>query len=99
MDRNFSAADYFSDMYGVFRDDKSRKQRVVLRAFGDEHFYLRDAAIHHSLKEIDSGEGWVDFELNLFTTKELAGYILSRGKRLKVMLSKSYAMEIEMMKG
>lgn len=98
MDRKFSAVDYFNDMYGIFRDDKSRKQRVVLRAFGDEHFYLRDAAIHHSLKEIGRGEGWVDFELNLFTTKELAGYILSRGKRLKVISPKSYAKEIEMMK-
>jgi len=99
MDSNFDAQDYFKDMYGIFRNEKSRKRKVVLRAFGDESCYLRDLPLHHSQKEVGKGEGFVDFELNSHITKELSGYILSRGKRLKVVSPKSYANELAEMIG
>lgn len=99
VDDKFNAEDYFKDMYGIFRDDKSRKQKVVLRAFGDEYYYLNDLPLHHSQKAVNFGDGFFDFELNLHITKELTGFILSRGKRLKVISPKKYAQEIEEEKG
>ena len=82
----------------VAEDENSEMQHVVLRAFGDESCYLRDLPIHHSQREVAQGEGYVDFELYLHITKELSGFILSRGKRLKVISPKSYAKEIAAMK-
>ena len=72
---------------------------MVLRAFGDEYYYLNDLPLHHSQKAVNFGDDFVDFELNLHITKELTGFILSRGKRLKVISPKKYAQEIEEEKG
>jgi hypothetical protein len=71
---------------------------VVIRTFDDEHHYLRDLPLHHSQKEIGRGDGYVDFELKLHINKELSGYILSRGKRMKVLKPLSFAREIEEMR-
>lgn len=98
MDSSFDAREYFNEMYGICRDYKSKKQRVVIRTFDDEHHYLRDLPLHHSQKEIGRGDGYVDFELKLHINKELSGYILSRGKRMKVLKPLSFAREIEEMR-
>ena len=98
MDPNFDTKEYFKNMYGIVRAENSEMQHVVMRAFGDESCYLRDLPIHHSQKEVARGDGYVDFELYLHITKELSGFILSRGKRLKVISPKSYAKEIAAMK-
>ena len=99
LDADFSAADYFKDMYGICRDEKAKKQRIVIRTYGNEHHYLRDLPLHESQREIGSGEGYVDFELCVYPTWELAGYILSRGKRMEVVSPKAYARELMRMKG
>ena len=40
MDEDFEAVDFFSDSYGIVVDDKIESQRIVLRTYGYEPYYL-----------------------------------------------------------
>ena len=91
IDKDFKAEDYFRGCYGIVRMDEVPVERVVLRAFDDECYYLRDLPIHQSQVEIGSGEGYTDFELYVRPTLDLQGQILSRGSRLKVLSPQSFA--------
>ena len=97
IDEDFDAEDFFSDCYGVVRDEEKPVERIVLRAYGDESLYLRDLPIHHSQTEIGSGEGYTDFECYVRPTLDLCGYILSRGNRLQVLKPQSLADKIHQM--
>ena len=96
-DEDFDAEDYFRECYGVVRDEKMPAERIVLRAYGDERFYLRDLPIHHSQVEIGSGDGYTDFECYVRPTLDFCGQILSRGSRLQVLRPQSLADKIHQM--
>ena len=99
MDPDFRASEYFCNMYGICRNSDSKIQRIVIRTYNDEHHYLRDLPIHESQREIGRGENYVDFELKVYPTMELAGFILSRGKRMEVIRPKTYARKLNLMRG
>ena len=54
MDENFEATDFFSKSYGIVVDEKTPCERIVLRAYGFEPYYLCDLPLHHSQQEIKS---------------------------------------------
>lgn len=85
MDKDFWAESYFADSYGILRREDVPVQRVVIRAFGREIFYLRDLPFHHSQKEIASGDDYSDFELFLRPTNDFYTPLLSRGPNIKVL--------------
>ena len=91
---DFDAEVYFSDCFGVVRDEDVKPEKIVVRAFGTECNYLRDLPLHHSQCEIASTEDYTDFELYLRPTLDLQGQILSRGCRLKVLSPQSLADKI-----
>ena len=91
---DFDAETYFSECFGVVRDDDVKPEKIVIRAFGTECNYLRDLPLHHSQCEIASTEDYTDFELYLRPTLDLQGQILSRGCRLKVLSPQSLADKI-----
>ena len=95
IDPSFNAKDYFEEFYGLYNSGKDKVQ-IVLRAFKDEGYYLRDLPIHKSQKEIGCGDGYVDFMIEVRPNNELVGYILSRGDRLKVLSPPSFVEEIKM---
>ena len=97
LDEDFDAEDYFSECYGVVRDEEKPVERIVLRAYGDESLYLRDLPIHHSQVEIGSGKGYTDFECYVRPTLDFCGQILSRGSRIQVLKPKSFADQIHQM--
>lgn len=87
MDRDFDASEFFGECYGVVIGDGSQPERIVLRAFGKEQYYLRDLPLHHTQKEIQTNEeqDFADFELNLRPTTDFKGQVMSRGAWLKVL--------------
>ena len=97
LDEDFDAEEYFSECYGVVRDEDMPVERIVLRAYDDENLYLRDLPIHHSQVEIGSGEGYTDFECYVRPTLDFCGQILSRGSRLQVLRPQSLADKIHQM--
>ena len=83
-DADFDAAHFFDECFGVVIGDNSKAERIILRAYGLEKFYLRDLPLHHSQKETKETDEYADFEYQLRPTEDFKGYILSRGQWLKV---------------
>ena len=93
-DEDFDAASYFCDCFGVMLDENSKPEKVLIRAYGYEPYYLRDLPLHHSLREIHSTEEYSDFELRLKITSDFKSKILSRGEWIEVLEPKALAEEI-----
>ncbi len=96
-DKDFDPAAWFRDSYGIVRDPEVPIERVVIRAFGKEVFYLRDLPLHHSQKEITTTEEYSDFELTLRPTADFLSPLLSRGAAIKILEPESLANDIKAM--
>lgn len=84
MQKDFDAKEYFKEFFGVITGDGTECERVVLRAYGEQRFYMRDLPWHHSQKEIASTEDYTDFELSIRPTIDFSNKIVSEGSRVKV---------------
>ena len=69
-------------------------EKIVIRAYGYERYYIRDLPIHHSQREIGQGENFADFELYMRPTIDLSAYFMSRGSQVKVLSPQWFAEEI-----
>ena len=94
MPDDFDAADFFHDSYGVMVDKQLGTERIILRAYNYESYYLRDLPLHHSQREICRTDDYADFELKLKPTSDFKSKLLSRGDNLEVLEPKSLADEI-----
>ena len=94
IDPDFDAQDYFNECYGVLVNDDTRAERIVIRAYGYERYYLRDLPIHKSQRMIGQGEDFTDFELYMRPTIDFSGHLLSRGSLIKVLKPQWLADEI-----
>ena len=94
IDEDFDAARFFSDSYGIVVDDKMAPERIVLRAYGYERYYLRDLPLHRSQREINTTEEYTDFELKLKPTADFKAQLMSRGQWIEIMEPQSLADEI-----
>ena len=94
IDPQFDAQEYFDECYGVLVGDGTPAERIVIRAYGQERYYIRDLPIHHSQKEIGQGEDFADFELFMRPTIDLSAHILSRSSQVKVLSPQWLAEEI-----
>ena len=93
-DEDFDAADYFSECFGVMLDENSKPEKVLIRAYGYEPYYLRDLPLHSSQREIQSTEEYSDFELRLKITSDFKSKLLSRGEWIEILEPKALAEEI-----
>ena len=93
-DEDFDASSYFSESFGIMIDENSKPERVVIRAYGYEPYYLRDLPLHHSQREIQSTEEYCDFELCLKLTSDFKTKLLSRGEWIEILEPKALAEEI-----
>ena len=91
---SFDAEAFFAEYFGVMTDARIPLQRIVLRAFGNERFALRDLPLHHSQKLVEEGDDYVDFELKLRPTTDFLAHILSRGQWVKIISPKAIAQKI-----
>ena len=82
---DFSAKELFKDYYGILLSHDTEAERIVVRAYANERFYVRDLPIHHSQQEIGAGEGYADFELRMHATSDFCSHVLSRSNQLQVL--------------
>ena len=82
---DFDGAAYFQDSFGMLTDDKMAVERIVLRAYGYEPYYLRDLPIHSSQREVATGDDYSDFELFLRPTEDFCSYLLGHSVHLRVL--------------
>ena len=94
VDPDFDAEALFSEYFGVMTDDRIPLQRIVLRAFGNERYALRDLPLHPSQQLVEDKGEYVDFELFLRPTSDFLAHILSRGRWVKVISPESIAQRI-----
>lgn len=85
LDKNFDAEDYFNDCFGIMVDGSLKPERIVLRAYGLEPYYLRDLPIHHTQKETKATEEYTDFELKLRPAEDFIEHLLSLSTRVRVL--------------
>ncbi len=97
VDSTFDAQAYFSEYFGVMVDSRTTAQRIVLRAYGNERYSLRDLPLHASQREVASGDDYVDYEVRLNPTSDFLAHILSRGRWLKVISPNDIAQQIKTM--
>ena len=94
-DKGLDPVGWFRDCYGIVRDPQVPVERVVIRAFGKEVFYLRDLPLHHSQKEITTTEEYSDFELTLRPTADFLSPLLSRGSAIMIIEPQRLADDIK----
>lgn len=82
---DFRPESFLKYNFGVVINEEAEIRRVVIRAFEQEVYYLRDLPLHHSQKEIDTQEHWSDFEYTLKITNDFYTPLLSRGANIKVL--------------
>ena len=97
IDPDFDAAVYFSENFGVLVHDGTEMERIVIRAYGQERYYLQDLPIHHSQRIIEEGEDYADFELNLRPTIDLTRHLLGLGNTVQVLTPDWLADEVHNM--
>ena len=93
-DDDFDAQAYFADSYGIVVDHDVDRERVVLRAWGNERYYQRDLPMHHSQRQIAATDDHTDFELTLRPTDDFKAAVLARGSWLMVVEPQWLADEI-----
>ena len=95
IDKNFDAEAYFNDCFGIMVVGSLKTERIVLRAYGLEPYYLRDLPIHHSQKEIKKTEEYTDYELKLRPAEDFIEHLLSLSTWVKVMEPAWLAKEVQ----
>ena len=94
IDPDFDAAEYFSECFGIVSEVNAPAERIVLRAYESERYFLRDLPLHHTQQEIVTEENYSDFEIFMRPTFDFSAHLLSRGIMLKVLEPQWLADEI-----
>lgn len=94
MEKGFDAATYFSECFGTVRDPEIPLQKIVLRTFGKERYYMRDLPIHPSQKTMCEKEDYTDYEITLRPTDDFIAHLLSRAQWIQVRSPKSLVQKV-----
>lgn len=92
---DFDAAAYFDECFGIVVGDGSKPERIVLRAFGHEPYYMRDLPLHHTQRVIKHTDEYTDFEVFMRPTSDFKGYLMSKGEWLQVISPEWLAEDIK----
>ena len=60
-------------------------ERIKLKIYGSQRYYLRTLPLHHSQVEMERHEDWSLFSLRLRPTLDFQQEILSRGADIEVL--------------
>lgn len=82
--KDFSAAEYFSNYFGIVTDDRVNPERIVLRANKDHTPYLKSLPLHHSQELIEDNGEYADFSLYLAPTYDFIMKLLHVGGMVEV---------------
>lgn len=94
-DTTFNAEEYFSDFFGMVHNKSINLERIIVRAFAFEQYYIKDLPLHHSQKIVAKTNNHTDYELHLRPTPDFISHLLSRGEYLKVLSPQWLADEIK----
>ena len=81
--KDFSPEAFFHDLYGVIHDEKPT--RIRLKAYREKPSYLRSLPLHHSQREIETGEDYAIFKYWIAPTSDFVQEILLHRDQLEVL--------------
>ena len=89
--KDFDPKSFFDDYYGVVIDEELPTERIVLRAYRDERFELRDVPLHHSqhFMQWNNDEDFADLEVRLKPTHDFINFLISKCDCLQVLSPQS----------
>ncbi len=94
LDPDFDAQGYFAEYFGVMCDSRVPLTRILLRAYGNERYALRDLPLHPSQQQVAVADDHVDYELLLRPTSDFLAHILSRGRWVQILSPADLAQQI-----
>lgn len=97
IDTSFNAMEYFNECFGVALNKSVPVQKVIVRAYTNERYYLRDLPLHPSQRLVGEGDGYFDYEITMRPTEDFLGYLLSRSNFVKIVSPTSLANQLKEM--
>ena len=95
IDPSFDASEYFNECFGVALNILVPVQKVIIRAYINERYYLRDLPLHPTQRLVGEGDGYFDYEINIRPTEDFLGYLLSRSNYVKIISPSSLAEQLK----
>ncbi len=95
IDNSFDASEYFKECFGVALNTSVPVQKVTVRAFLNERYYMRDLPLHPTQRLVGEGEGYFDYEITMRPTEDFLGYLLSRSHFVKIISPASLAEQLK----
>ena len=93
--RDFDAADFFSDYFGIIIGHNVQPSTLVIKASAEQAKYLESLPLHPSQTAVEVTPGYTVFQYRLVPTFDLKQEILSRGSTLEVLEPEWYRKEIK----
>ena len=90
---DFSPEEHFAEYFGVSVNGNPL-EHVVVRAYGKMANLLRTLPIHYSQRELESGDGYTDFSLDIRPSIELVSELMSKIDSLDVLEPQSLKEQI-----
>lgn len=84
MPQDFSPEEYFAEYFGVFTADIPLTH-VVVRAYSWTPDYLRSLPLHHSQRELASGDNYTDFSFDICPTDDFLHELLRHADGIEVL--------------
>ena len=88
LDPDFDAEEFFSECYGVLVNIDTNPERIVIRVFGYEQYYISDLPIHNSQHKIKEGKDFSEYELFLRPTPDFVRHLIGMGDSVQVLSPK-----------
>jgi hypothetical protein len=85
MPKKFDPAAFFEDFYGIIAHESPKVETVRLKVSAEQSNYLRSLLLHPSQKEVEKGERYSIFELQLCPEFDFQQEILSQTPEIEVL--------------
>jgi hypothetical protein len=94
--RDFDPKEFYKDCFGIIKENGAESKRTVIKATAFQSNYLRNLPLHESQQEIERGDEFSLFEMQICPTYDLCQQLLSFGESIEVLEPKELR---EKMKG
>ena len=82
---NFSAKEYFANLYGICQDSYSKPTRVILKCFREFPKYIKSLPLHPTQEELETGDGFATFGYYMSPAYDFIQEIMSHGNDIEVL--------------
>ena len=85
MPDDFSPKAFFAEYFGIMVDRSAPLEHVVIRAYHAAPNYLRTLPLHHTQREVNVTDDYVDFAIDIHTTWDFVRQLLRYGSAVEVL--------------